>query len=427
MAINNAIKILTKNISVSGYTGSLDDYRENGGYRALEKVLKDMKPEEVIAEVKKSELRGRGGAGFPTGQKWSFLPKETTKPIYLVCNADESEPGTFKDRLIIERDPHLLIEGMIIAAYAIKAHTAYLYIRGEFAYGYEVVKKTLTDAYKSGYLGKNILNSGFDCDIYLHQNAGMYICGEETGLLESLEGKRGWPRSKPPFPAVEGAFKCPTIVNNVETLSNVPFIIDQGGETFAKIGVSKSSGTRLFCLSGHINKPGVYEYPMGITMRELIYDVGGGIRNGRLLKGVIPGGISMPILTPQEIDISLDFDSLKNIGSSLGSCGIIVMDDSVCMVDACLNISTFFAHESCGQCTPCREGMPWLQKIINRIEHGKGENDDLGTLIDIARHIEGHTICPFGEAGSWPVQAFLKKYKNEFEEHIRLKRCPMKN
>ena len=419
MTLENPIKILTRNLDIPGYRGTLEEYRQNGGYRSLEKALKEMKRPEIIEEVKKSGLRGRGGAGFPTGIKWGFIPKDTQKPVYLVCNADESEPGTFKDRVIIEREPHMLFEGMAIAAYAIGSHTAYIYIRGEFDYGYNVLRERLREAYAAGIMGKNIFGTGYDLNIYLHQNAGMYICGEETSLLESLEGKRGWPRNKPPFPAVEGAFKSPTIVNNVETLANVPYIIWNGADQYAKIGVEKSSGTRLFCISGHVNKPGVYEYPMGITMRQLIYDIAGGIPDGRQLKAVIPGGTSFPLLTPDEIDVSLDFDSLKKYGTSLGSCAVIVMDDAVDMVDACLNVATFYAHESCGQCTPCREGMPWMQKIIRRIKNGNADMGDLDTLMDVAKHIEGHTICPFGEAGAWPVQGFVRKFRHEFEEHIR--------
>ena len=421
MAIDNSIKILTKNMDIPGYKGTLEEYRREGGYETFANALKDLQPADVTDKVKKSGIRGRGGAGFPTGMKWTFLPKDSPKPVYLVCNADESEPGTFKDRQIIERDPHLLLEGMALSAYAINCHVAYIYIRGEFAYGYSVLQRAIKEAHDAGLLGRNILDSDFDLEIYLHQNAGMYICGEETSLLESLEGKRGWPRSKPPFPAIEGAFKCPTIVNNVETLANVPYIVTNGGEAFARIGVDKSSGTRLFCLSGHVNKPGVYEYAMGITMRELIYEVGGGIPNGRELQAVIPGGVSFPVLTPDEIDVSLDYDSLQQYGSGLGSAGVIVMDDTVDIVDACLNVATFFAHESCGQCTPCREGMPWMQKIIRRIKHGEADMEDIDILMDIAKHIEGHTICPFGEAGSWPVQGFVRKFRAKFEERIKTK------
>lgn len=326
----------------------------------------------------------------------------------------------------MERDPHMVLEGCLISGYAIGAHVTYVYVRGEFVYPAEVLERAIAEARAAGYIGKNILGSGFDHEIYVHRGAGAYICGEEMGLIESLEGKRGWPRLKPPFPAVEGLFRCPTIVNNVETLANIPFIVNHGGGVFADIGVPRSSGTKLFCVSGHVCKPGLYEFPMGITLRELLYDHCGGIRKGHVLKGVIPGGSSFPILTPDEVDVKMDFESVKEYGSGLGSAGIIVMDETTCMVDACLNLAKFYAHESCGQCTPCREGMPWIRDILDRIEHGKGEMDDIDTLWDITRMIEGRTICPFGEAGAWPVQGFLKKFRHEFEEHVRLGYCPIK-
>jgi NADH-quinone oxidoreductase subunit F len=412
------MKILTKNIEKSSYSGSIQDYIKEGGYTAIEKALKRMSPEEVVEEVKKSELRGRGGAGFPTGRKWGFIPKNADKPIYLICNADEGEPGTFKDRVIIEKDPHLLLEGIIISAYAIKSHKAYVYIRGEFVYGANRLETAIKEAHNAGYIGRNILGTNYDLDVYVHHGAGAYICGEETALLESIEGKRGWPRIKPPFPAVEGVFKCPTIINNVETLANIPFIVNNGGGAFASIGVKNSTGTKLFCLSGHINKPGVYEFPLGISLRTLIYEHGGGIVNNNRLKGVIPGGSSMPVITADEIDVSMDFDSLDKIGTALGSAGVIVMDETVDMVDACLNIANFYAHESCGQCTPCREGMPWMRDIIVRIKNGQGANEDLDTLLDITYNIEGKTICPFGEAGAWPVRAFVTKFKEDFEKYL---------
>ena len=377
-----------------------------------------MTPEEIVEEVKKSGIRGRGGAGFPTGVKWGFIPKNTDKPIYLICNADEGEPGTFKDRVIIEKDPHLLLEGIIITSYAIKSHQAYIYIRGEFVYGANRLNSAIREAVEAGYVGKDILGSGYNLDIQIHRGAGGYICGEETALLESLEGKRGWPRIKPPFPAVEGAFRCPTIVNNVETLANIPFIINNGGESYAEIGVKNSTGTKLFCLSGHINKPGIYEFPLGISLRSLIYEHGGGIKNNNKLKGVIPGGSSMPVLASDEIDVSMDFDSLANIGSALGSAGVIVMDETVDMVDVSLNVAKFYAHESCGQCTPCREGMPWMRDIISRIKEGKGKKEDIDTLLDITYNIEGKTICPFGEAGAWPIRAFVNKFREDFEKRI---------
>ena len=412
------MKILLKNIEEPDYTGTILDYRRKGGYTAISKAIKEMTPEEIVEEVKKSGIRGRGGAGFPTGVKWGFIPKNTDKPIYLICNADEGEPGTFKDRVIIEKDPHLLLEGIIITSYAIKSHQAYIYIRGEFVYGANRLNSAIREAVEAGYVGKDILGSGYNLDIQIHRGAGGYICGEETALLESLEGKRGWPRIKPPFPAVEGAFRCPTIVNNVETLANIPFIINNGGESYAEIGVKNSTGTKLFCLSGHINKPGIYEFPLGISLRSLIYEHGGGIKNNNKLKGVIPGGSSMPVLASDEIDVSMDFDSLANIGSALGSAGIIVMDETVDMVDASLYVAEFYAHESCGQCTPCREGMPWMRDIISRIKDGKGKKEDIDTLLDITYNIEGKTICPFGEAGAWPIRAFVNKFREDFEKHI---------
>ncbi len=412
------MKILLKNIEKSDYTGSIQDYIREGGYTAISEALKKMTPEQIIKEVKKSNIRGRGGAGFPTGVKWGFIPKDTDKPVYLIVNADESEPGTFKDRVIIEKDPHLLIESIIISSFAIKSHQAYIYIRGEFVYGAKVLETAIKEAAEAGYVGKDILGTGYELDIKVHRGAGAYICGEETGLIESLEGKRGWPRIKPPFPAVEGLFGCPTIVNNVETLANLPFIILDGGDAYAGIGVKNSSGTKLFCLSGHINNPGVFEFPLGISLRELIYDCGGGIRNDKKLKGVIPGGSSMPVIKADEIDVSMDFDSLANIGTSLGSAGVIVMDETVDMVDAALNVARFYTHESCGQCTPCREGMPWMKNIIARIKKGKGSGEDIDTLLDICDNIEGKTVCPFGEAGAWPIRAFVNKFKEDFEKHI---------
>ncbi len=363
----NPIKILTANIDKPNST-SIDVYLQGGGYKATEKALK-MKREDITQAVKDSELRGRGGAGFPTGGKWSFVPKNATKPIYLLCNADESEPGTFKDRLLIEKDPHLLIEGMIIAAYAIgSCPMSYIYIRGEFYYGSTVLEKALAEARERGYLGKNILGSGFDFDITVARGAGAYICGEETGLIESLEGHRGQPRVKPPFPAIVGVYSGPTVVQNVETLCCVPLIINNGVDWFKSFGSPKNTGPKLYCVSGTVKKPGVYEFPMGISLKELIFDHCGGVPDGRKLKAVIPGGASAPMLTADEIDVPLNFDALMKAGTMLGSAGIIVIDDSVCIVDATWRLAKFFAHESCGQCTPCREGTNWMETILDRIE-----------------------------------------------------------
>ena len=406
-----------------GYTGSLEEYRAAGGYAALRKVVKGMSPNDVIEEVKKSGLRGRGGAGFPAGLKWSFVPQDSPKPRYMINNADEGEPGTFKDRAIIARDPHLTIEGTIISAYAIKSAVSYIYIRGEFYHETRILERAIKEAEEAGYLGDNILGSGFNHRVYVHRGAGAYICGEETGLIESLEGKRGWPRIKPPFPAIAGVFGCPTVVNNTETLANIPFIINNGPAAFTSIGVVRGSGTRIYCVSGHVKKPGIYEFPMGIPLRELIYVHAGGIRDDKKLKAVIPGGSSMPVLTPNEIDVKMDFDSLEKIGSHLGSAGVIVMDETVCIVNACLNLAKFYAHETCGQCTPCREGMPWMEMILDRIEHGQAAAADIDLLLEITYNIEGRTICALGEAGAWPVRTFVTKYRDEFDAHVKQKKC----
>jgi NADH-quinone oxidoreductase subunit F len=349
---------------------TVEDYRQTGGYEALKKVLFEMKPDQVIEEVKKSGLRGRGGAGFPTGMKWSFIPKTSDKPKYMVVNSDEAEPGTCKDRVIIEKTPFLLMEGIAISNYAIGSSTCYLYIRGEYYHQAMILKKAIEDAYKHGYLGKNILGSGYSLDVYLHRGAGAYICGVETGLLESLEGKKGWPRLKPPFPATSGLYGCPTCVNNVETLAAVVPIIQKGGDWYASLGTPKNGGTRLFCVSGHVKKPGTYELPMGIPLRSIIYDYAGGIKDDRKLKAVIPGGSSVPILTADEIDVKMDFDSVAAIGSLLGSGGVVVINEDTCMVKALLRITKFYAHESCGQCTPCREGTTWLKKTLQRVYDG---------------------------------------------------------
>jgi NADH-quinone oxidoreductase subunit F len=415
-------KILLRNVDKEN-SHTLPVYKANGGYRALETVLREMTPEQLIEEVKASGLRGRGGAGFPTGMKWGFVPKDSPKPKYLVCNADESEPGTFKDRLLIEKDPHAIIEGTIIAAYAIRSHTAFIYIRGELYDASRVLQSALDEAAAAGYLGRDILSSGYDLDLILHRGAGAYICGEETALLSSLEGGKGWPKVKPPFPATHGLFGCPTVVNNVETLAVLPWILDHGAGQYAAIGTEKSKGTKLFSVSGHISKPGVYEVDMGYPFDRFLEECGG-VPKGRKLKGVIPGGASMPVLRAEEIEgVKMDYESMQAAGTLLGSGGVIVMDDSTCMVKAAWNIARFFAHESCGQCTPCREGCHWMEKAFARIENGRGCKEDLDLILSISGNIMGNTICPFGDAAAMPAAAFVKKYRDEFESHIREKRC----
>ena len=415
--------VLTQHIHAEG-CHTLAFYRNVGGYKALEKVI-SMGPDEVIDTVKASNLRGRGGAGFPAGVKWGFIPKESGNPTYLINNADESEPGTFKDRLLINKTPHQMLEGMIIASYAISCNLAFIYIRGEFYSETKLLEEVLAEAYDANLLGKGILGSDYDLDVVIHRGAGAYICGEETGLIESLEGKRGWPRIKPPFPAVEGYLKCPTVVNNVETLANLPHIFNRGPEWFRSIGHEQGPGPKLYCVSGCVNSPGVFEEPMGVPLKDLIYDRAGGIRNGNELKAVFPGGSSSAILTGEEaMKVNMDFDSLLDIKSMLGSAGIIVMDDKVNMVQACLNIARFYEHESCGQCTPCREGTTWLVKMLTRMVNGSGTErdidmifeitDNIGGLIDFSQGSFGKTICPFGEAVAWPIRSFVEKFKNEF-------------
>ncbi|MCH8927458.1 MAG: NADH-quinone oxidoreductase subunit NuoF [Candidatus Marinimicrobia bacterium] len=414
-------KILTRNINIEN-SHKIGTYINSGGYDALRKILGGLSPEEVTDIVKSSGLRGRGGAGFPAGVKWGFVPKNTGKPIYLVCNADESEPGTFKDRLMLEKDPHMMLEGIVIASYAIGANTAFIYIRGEFAEQTKLLLEALEEMKGKGFLGKNILNSGYDLEILITRGAGAYICGEETALLTSLEGKRGYPKIKPPFPAVEGYLGSPTIVNNVETLSCVPHIILRGADWFKSIGTEKSAGPKLFCVSGHVRNPGVFEFPMGTSLKELIYEHAGGILHNRKLKAVIPGGSSTPVLTESEIDINLDYESLAEAGSMLGSAGIIVMDEYTDMVDACYNLSKFYAHESCGQCTPCREGVPWMKMILGRITNGNGRRNDVELLLDICRSIEKRTICPFGDAAVAPVKSYIDKFREEFDYYIENKK-----
>jgi NADH-quinone oxidoreductase subunit F len=419
-------RIVFKNIDVAGYTPDIECYQRHGGYAELKKALA-MKPEDITEEVKKSGLRGRGGAGFPCGVKWGFIKRGGPKPTYLICNADESEPGTFKDRYIIHQDPHQLIEGMIISCYAVGANLAYIYIRGEFPEGARILENALNEAWRHGFLGSNILGSGFNLNIWVHRGAGAYICGEETGLIESLEGKRPYPRIKPPyFPAVLGLYMCPTIVNNVETLCDVKHIVAMGGAEYAKLGKPNNTGTRILCVSGDVQRPGYYEIEVGsMTMGELINDVCGGMKPGRKLKAVIPGGSSAKVmkagerykLKDREIgleDIPMDFDTLAACGSMAGSGGVIVMDDSRDMVWALNNINEFYAHESCGQCTPCREGAQWMRKITDRIVAGGGTEKDPETLVKVADNIAGKTICAFGEACAWPVQSFVAKFREEF-------------
>jgi NADH-quinone oxidoreductase subunit F len=401
----------------------LAGYRADGGYRALEKAL-GMDAAAIIDEVKRSNLRGRGGAGFATGLKWTFLPKDV-RPRYLAVNADESEPGTFKDRYIIEHDPHMLIEGIAITCWALDMHLAYVYIRGEFPKQARILEQAIREAREAGIIGPRLLGKkDFDLDIHVHRGAGAYICGEESALLESLEGKKGYPRLKPPFPAVVGLWGKPTIINNVETIANVPWIVENGGDAFAALGVGKSGGTRLFGVSGHVNRPGVYEKPVHYNLKKLIMEDCGGIVGGRKVKAVIPGGSSCPVLRGDEIDISLEYDAVKAAGSMSGSGGVIVFDDSTCMVRALARISKFYAEESCGQCTPCREGTSWMEMIVEKIEHGHGTAADVEKLEQIAGNVGGNTICALGDAASMPVQSFVKKFRDEFMRHVEERRCP---
>ena len=416
--------VLTSHINEpNSYT--LDFYTKNQrGYEGLRKAL-TLKPNDIIEQVKASGLRGRGGAGFPTGMKWQFVLKDTPKPKYICCNADESEPGTFKDHVLMERNPHLLIEGCAIACYAIGAKVAYIYIRGEFYHIQEILEAEIEKAYTAGFLGKNIFGSGFDCDVFIHRGAGAYEAGEETALIESLEGKRAQPRLKPPFPAVEGLYQCPTAVNNVETLCNVPLIVLNGAEWFAQLGPEKNGGPKLYCVSGHVNKPGVYEAAMNTTLRELIYDYAGGIRGGRTLKAIIPGGSSVPLMLPDQLDTPASFDAIQKAGSLLGSAGLIVLDDSVCMVWLAMNLLHFYRHESCGKCTPCREGCDWLYKLLMRLERGEGQSKDLDLLFGVSNNIVGKTLCAFGDAAATPVLSTMKLFRAEYEAHVREGRCTL--
>ena len=431
-----ATKILLENIEAPGLA-TFDGYRKLGGYASVEKALKSLSPDEITQEVVKSGLRGRGGAGFPTGMKWNFIDKKSDKPHYFICNFDESEPGTFKDRHIGQLNPHQLIEGMILGSYALGARTAYIYIRGELFYVLNIIEKAIAEAYQKGYLGENILGSGYSLDLYCQPGGGAYICGEETALIESLEGKRGNPRIKPPFPALVGLYDCPTVVNNVETIANLPWIINHGPDAYAALGTLKSKGTKLISACGHINKPGIYEIELGLPVEEFIYsdEYCGGIRNGNQLKAVVAGGSSVPIL-PAELILKtakgeprlLSYESLEEggfqTGTMLGSGGFIVMDHTTCIVKNLLTFARFYHHESCGQCSPCREGTGWMEKILRRIEAGKGSMKEIDLLADIAKHIDGTTICPLGDAAAWPVSSAIRHFRSEFEEHIIQQKCP---
>jgi NADH-quinone oxidoreductase subunit F len=415
-------KVLTRRFGLPN-SASINTYLETDGYKAFEKALA-MKPEDIIEELKTSGLRGRGGAGFPTGMKWSFVPRTSPKPKYIVVNADESEPGTCKDRLLLEYDPHQLIEGMLIAALAVGSNAGYIYIRGEYRYLIDIMDRAIGEAYAKGYLGKNLRGSEFSFDAYTHTGAGAYECGEESALLESLEGKRGIPRIRPPFPAVVGAFQCPTVLNNVETYCAVPAIIRDGGAAFAALGSPKNGGTRLFCLSGHINKPGVYELPMGFPLMRMINEVGGGIPGGKKLKAVIPGGSSCPVLKAEECDLPMDFDSLAKAKSMLGSGGVVIMDEDTCMVKAALRIMRFYAHESCGWCIPCREGTAWLRRILDRFHRGLGQPSDITLIGDLSKNMLGRTFCPLGDAAALPTISIVEKFRDEFEAHLDGRPCP---
>ena len=407
----------------------IDTFTAHGGYQSWRKVATSMKAEEVIAEVKAAGLRGRGGAGFPTGMKWSFVPKDSPKPRYLVCNADESEPGTCKDRVIMERDPHAVIEGMAIGAFAIGCHQMFCYIRGEFGECIRSMERAMKEAYAKRHLGKNVHGSGYDLDMVIHTGGGAYICGEETALLNSLEGEKGLARIRPPFPAVEGLYACPTIVNNVETLAAVPHIIRNGAAWFKSMGTEKSPGSKIFSLSGHVNRPGNYEVELGFSLKKLIYDpqFGNGIRGGHKLKGVIPGGASTPFLTPDMIDVNLDFESLAAVGSMLGSGAVIVFDERTCIVWTIYKLIHFFRHESCGKCTPCRDGTGWLEQIIGNIERGNGRPGDIEKIEDLCGNILGRTICPLGDAAVMPIQSAIKHWRDEWQYHIDHKECLVKS
>jgi NADH-quinone oxidoreductase subunit F len=419
-------RIILRDLDIQGLN-RLDVYEKNGGYSALRKALREMSPDQVTDVVKASGLRGRGGAGFPTGVKWSFLPKGVF-PRYLVVNADESEPGTFKDRQIMERNPHQLLEGIALAAYAIQCTHAFIYIRGEFPYAAGVLERAIGEATVQNLLGERILGGDFNLAITVHRGAGAYICGEETALLESLEGKLGMPRVKPPFPASVGLYGKPTVINNVETLANVPSIIDRGADWYKNIGTEKSPGPKVFCLSGHVNRPGNYEAPFGaLTFRDLIFGLGGGIRGGKKVKAILPAGASAPMLTEQHLDVKLDFESVQAAGSMLGSASVIVLDEDTCIVWATQKMTHFFRHESCGKCTPCREGTYWLDKVLERLDAGEGSTADIELLTNVANQMVGRTLCPLGDFATSPTVGSVKWFREEYERHVREKGCWAKN
>ena len=412
-----ADKILTEHFGLENIF-KIDVYMKHEGYKAAKKALTGMNPDEIMEEVKAANLRGRGGAGFPAGVKWGFVPKDSDKPKYLCVNADEGEPGTFKDRYIMNHNPHLLVEGIIITCYCVGIHNAFIYIRGEYEAVALRLEQAISEAYDKGYLGENILGTGFQLDIYVHRGAGAYICGEETALLESLEGKRGNPRLKPPFPASIGLFGCPTVINNVETISNIPSIILNGSSWFCQVGRPKDGGTRIFGVSGMVNKPGIYELPVGTKLKDIINNYAGGMKEGKKLKAVIPGGMSAPILTAEEIDITMDFESLVEAKSMLGSAAIIVIDQETSMMDVLKRVTKFYSHESCGQCTPCRIGNSWINKIVTRLAEGKGKKSDLDKIVKLANNMLGKTLCPLGDAAAMPVLSIIKKFRKELESYI---------
>jgi NADH-quinone oxidoreductase subunit F len=415
-------RVLTRNFGLPR-SENIDVYLANGGYQALRRALQEYTPEQLIAVVTASNLRGRGGAGFPAGRKWGFMPKDPDVVKYVCVNTDEGEPGTFKDRELVEKDPHQIIEGVIIASYAVGAHRAFVYIRGEFFLGVKRWIKAIDDAYAKGFLGKNILDSGFDLDLSVHRGAGAYICGEETALIESLEGKRGEPRKKPPYPASVGLWGKPTLVHNVETLANIPHIINRGADWYASIGTPKSTGPKIFCISGHVRNRGIFELPLGVPLREIIYEHAGGMTFDKSLKAVIPGGASTPMLTPEQVDVPMAFETLEEAGTMLGTGAIVVMNEDTCMVDVARRLMRFFAHESCGHCTPCRNGTQRMLSILERLETGKGEDEDIETLERTAEMIRGLTFCPMGDAASNPIVSSLKLFRDEYEYHVRHKRC----